>query len=165
MEDTFESVYRAYGSKVFAYLARLTGDRPLAEELCQETFLRYLRHRADIRNENGALAPWLYRVATRLVLDSRRRPHPVRLTREPLAPSSGDDPAEHREIAARAREEIGRLPPELRATFLLRAHEELTFPQIAEATNVSERAAKNRFRRARDILLRRLAPLVRENRS
>ena len=40
----FETVYRRYGPPVHAYLARLTGDPLAAEELCQETFVRYLRH-------------------------------------------------------------------------------------------------------------------------
>ena len=38
----FEEVYRAYGASVRAYLARLTGDAWLADELQQETFYRYL---------------------------------------------------------------------------------------------------------------------------
>ena len=36
----FEEVYRAYGASVRAYLARLTGDAWLADELQQETFYR-----------------------------------------------------------------------------------------------------------------------------
>ena len=35
MEDTFDEAYRAHGAAIFAYLVRMTGDRPLAEELTQ----------------------------------------------------------------------------------------------------------------------------------
>ncbi len=73
--------------------------------------------------------------------------------------------AETRDLGRRVRREIDVLPAELRATFLLRAHHELTYAQIGAATGVSERAAKDRFRRGRDLLLKRLAPLIREIRS
>ena len=163
MEGTFEQAWAAYGARIFAYLVRMTGDRARAEELCQETFLRFLRHRPSIRARNGTLAPWLYRVATRLVLDDRRRRRPVLpLEREPAVPGDAEETAGNRELAARIRDEVDRLPGELRAAFLLRAHHELSFPQVAAAVGVSERAAKDRFRRARDLLLVRLAPLRRE---
>ena len=163
MEGTFEQAWAAYGAQIFGYLVRMTRDRPLAEELCQETFLRLLRHRDGIRAQNGTLAPWLYRVATRLVLDERRRRRPpVALSHDPAVEGRAEESAGNREIDGRIRLEVDRLPPELRAAFLLRAHQELTFPQVAAATGVSERAAKDRFRRARDILLTRLAPLHRE---
>lgn len=165
MDQDFEGVYRAYGGTVFGYLVRLTRDRHLAEELCQETFVRYLRHRGTLRCNNGSLGPWLFRVATRLVLDSRRRRRPVPLQHEPIEESTVESAAETRDLGRRVRREIDTLPPELRATFLLRAHHELTYAQIGAATGVSERAAKDRFRRGRDLLLKRLAPLIREIRS
>ena len=56
-----------------------------------------------------------------------------------------------------------RLEPELRATFLLRAHHGLPFRAVAEALGISERAAKDRFRRTRDQLARRLSHLVTED--
>ena len=99
------------------------------------------------------------------MLDSRRRRPHLPLEREPEAPTDAGARAEDREIAGRIRREVDHLPEELRAAFLLRVRQELTFPQIAEATGVSERAAKDRFRRARDSLLKRLGPLLREIRT
>ncbi|MHC4469432.1 MAG: RNA polymerase sigma factor [Planctomycetota bacterium] len=165
MEETFETAYRAHGGSVFAYLVRMTGDRSLAEELCQETFVRFLKNLSRLRDRNGSVAPWLYRVATRLVLDERRRRPVLPLDREPEAPGDAERRAESRDMERRVGRELERLAPELRATFVLRVRQELTFAEVADATGVSERAAKDRFRRARDLLLLRLAPLVREIRS
>jgi RNA polymerase sigma-70 factor, ECF subfamily len=162
MEREFNRVWRAYGGPVFAYLVRMTGDRGLAEDLCQETFVRFLEHRDGIVGRNGVLGSWLYRVATRLALDVRRRRSPLPLKIEPQTGASGTRGAEEREIADLVEDEIDRLPDELRVTFLLRARQELTFPQIAAATEVSERSAKDRFKRARDRLFHRLGPLFRE---
>ena len=162
MGTEFDSVWGAYGPAVFSCLVRLTGDPELAEELCQETFVRFLRHRDRIHGLNGTLAPWLYRVATRLVLDVRRRRSVLPLLTEPAVEDDAGREAEEREMAGRVRTEVNRLPDELKVTFLLRVRQELTFPQIAAATEVSERSAKDRFRRARDLLLTRLGPLLRE---
>ena len=164
MDADFDTVWSAYGSAVYGYLLRLTRDPELAEELCQETFVRFLRHRQRIRGRNGTLAPWLYRVATRLVADVHRRRVPLPLTAEPAAEGNAVRGVEERETADRVRAEIDRLPAELKVTFLLRARQELTFGQIAATTKVSERSAKDRFRRARDLLLTRLGPLLREMR-
>jgi len=157
----FDEVYRAYGPSVRAYLARLTGDAWVADELLQETFFRYVRAGDDLAARNGSLGPWLYKVATNLARDRARRKKPERLDREP--PAAGADAlaatAAH-DLDRCVRREVERLPVDLREAFLLRAHEALTYPQLAAALDVSERTAKERFRRAREILAHRLRPML-----
>ena len=155
--DAFDVVYREYGRSVHGYLARLTGNRSVAEELCQETFLRYLRHQPRIEGSNGAVGAWLYKVATNLAWDRARRRRPEALGHEPRArDGDGAAAAEARDLAERIQREIDELPQELRAVFLLRAHHDLTYRRVAAALEISERTAKDRFRRAREILAHRL---------
>ncbi len=55
-------------SPLLGYLSRLTGgDRPLAEDLVQETFLRVLRQ--GICQPDRPFKPWLYAIATNLARD------------------------------------------------------------------------------------------------
>jgi RNA polymerase sigma-70 factor (ECF subfamily) len=164
MAEEFERIYRDYGRPVHAYLARLTGDAWVAEELCQETFLRYLRHRGRIHGRNGTLGAWLFRVATNLARDRLRRRQPEALRHEPSAAEpDGCAVAEARDRDARVRREVERLATDLREVFLLRAHHELTYGEVADAVGISERTAKERFRRAREILAHRLEPYLRED--
>ena len=161
MADAFDAVYESYVQAVHAYLVRLTGNRWTADELCQETFVRYFRHRDRLRNHNGALGSWLFRVATNLAFDARRKKRPVALEIDPA--SEREDAAakaEGKDLEDHIRSEVDRLRTELRAAFLLRAHHEMTFPRIAEVLGVSERTAKERFRRARDVLADRLEHLL-----
>ena len=164
MEASFDDVYARYGQGVHAYLVRLTGDAWTAEELCQETFLRYLAHEQRLIGGNGSLGGWLYRVATNLGIDRLRRQRAASLTTEPAdcAPANCAL-SEALDVDGRIRAELARLPPELRATFLLRAHHGLPFRQVADALGVSERAAKDRFRRTRERLAQRLAHLIEES--
>lgn len=165
MPDAFDDVYATYGQAVHAYLVRLTGNVSAAEELCQETFLRFLRHQQALAGSNGSLKPWLFRVATNLGIDRlrRRRHRDARPPQEDGASVERLDSAEARELAQRIEAEVLALAPDLRATFLLRAHHGLTHAQVGEALGISERAAKSRFRRTRVLLTQRLAPYLEED--
>jgi len=161
----FEEIYRKHRPAIRAYLARLTGDAWLADELAQETFVRFLRHREELVASNGRLCAWLYRVATNLARDRYRRRAARPLEGEPEANGAdGAALAAARDTDGCVRREVERLDAELREAFLLRAHHGLTFAQLANVLDVSERTAKERFRRARDILAHRLGPMLGEER-
>jgi RNA polymerase sigma-70 factor, ECF subfamily len=71
-EETFRAFYDRTARGLWAYLARVTGDRQLADDLLQETFYRFLRasatHESEAHRRNS-----LYRIATNLARDARRR--------------------------------------------------------------------------------------------
>jgi RNA polymerase sigma-70 factor (ECF subfamily) len=71
-EDTFRSFYDRTARGLWAYLARVTGDRQLADDLLQETFYRFLRAGAPYESETHRRNS-LYRIATNLARDARRR--------------------------------------------------------------------------------------------
>lgn len=157
MDAGFEAVYARYGRQVHAFAARFTGDAGAAEEICQETFVRYLQHEDALRGRNGHVAPWLFRVAANLGVDRLRKMKPGALQDSdalPGRPSLAVEPDD----GERVRRAVTELPPDLRAAFLLRTHHGLSFPQMALVLDLSERGAKDRYRRARDLLVERLAP-------
>src|SRR5580692_9452763 len=84
-EDTFRAFYERTARGVWAYLARVTGDRQLADDLLQETFYRFLRAAATYDSETHRRNS-LYRIATNLARDARRRS----LIRAPFS-SVGED--------------------------------------------------------------------------
>ena len=71
-EDAFRAFYERTARGVWAYLARVTGDRQLADDLLQETYYRFLRAAASHESESHRRNS-LYRIATNLARDSRRR--------------------------------------------------------------------------------------------
>lgn len=170
MERSFDDVYALYGGEVHGYLARLLGDAWAADEVCQETFVRYLARERELIALNGSLRPWLYRVATNLGIDRlrrrklRKRPPPH--DRRPADQVTGDARStDDADMGDRIRTEVDALPPPLRATFLLRAHHGLTYADVARALGISERAAKDRFKRTRELLAHRLRHLLEERPS
>ena len=51
-EEAFRAFYDRTARGIWAYLARITGDRPLADDLLQETFYRFLRAARHARQRN-----------------------------------------------------------------------------------------------------------------
>ena len=70
--DAVRELYDAYGRSVFSVAYQALGDRGLAEEAVQQTFLQAWRAagRFDPNREPG---PWLYAIARRVAVDLYRR--------------------------------------------------------------------------------------------
>jgi RNA polymerase sigma-70 factor, ECF subfamily len=100
-EDRFSRLYTQMAPGLHGYLARISGDATLADDLLQETFVRLLQANAGRLNDSH-LRSYLYRTATNLVRDRWRalkREHPVEISSEPSAAPSTLDLDVHRLFA------------------------------------------------------------------
>jgi RNA polymerase sigma-70 factor, ECF subfamily len=81
-EDAFRALYDRTARALWAYLSRMTGSPDLADDLLQETYYRFLRARgayeSDAHRRNS-----LFRIATNLAHDRRRRGQRARLVELP----------------------------------------------------------------------------------
>ena len=157
-EDTFRAIYDQNARGLWAYLARVTGDRQLADDLLQETFYRFLRA-AAAHDSAAHLRNSLYRIATNLARDARRR----NLIRAPFsAPSShieeaaSNDQRRSAESNADFTDAMSRLKPRERAMLWLAYAEGASHREIAEVLGLAPGSLKPMLFRAR----RRLAVLL-----
>ena len=172
----FRLLVDRYKDPMVNYLCRMTGCRPRAEEMAQESFVRlYLR---PPRLENGdSFAPWLYRVATNLVRSEERRARRARLygwllgkrahTNGVSGAAGGDQ--ESRMLAEEAQREtqeaLAALPVAFRAALVLREMEGLSYEEIATALGCPAGTVRSRINRGRALLRERLAPYWNGGRS
>jgi len=71
-EASFRALYNRTARGLWAYLAKLTGDRAAADDLMQESYYRFLRARHASLSEEQA-KQYLFRIASNLLRDRWRR--------------------------------------------------------------------------------------------
>jgi RNA polymerase sigma-70 factor, ECF subfamily len=67
-----EGLYATYRAPLLAHLRRLVRDAAVAEDLCQDTFMKVLA-RANDSETVVSVGAWLYRIATNVAYDYLRR--------------------------------------------------------------------------------------------
>jgi RNA polymerase sigma-70 factor (ECF subfamily) len=72
-EQAFRDLWARTARPLRAYLARVTGNRALADDLLQETYCRFLQSGFSSRDE-AYQRNYLFRIATNLINDHFRRP-------------------------------------------------------------------------------------------
>ncbi|MDT8911658.1 sigma-70 family RNA polymerase sigma factor [Amycolatopsis sp. PS_44_ISF1] len=70
---TLDDIVRVHGPALRSYATGLTGDRYLAEDVVQETWLRAWRHLDRLAEDRGPVRAWLIRVAHNVAVDLHRR--------------------------------------------------------------------------------------------
>jgi len=156
-EDAFRAFYDRTARSVWSYLARITGDRALADDLLQESYYRFLRAERRFDNESHR-RNYLFRIATNLAHDRRRRGRhavsvPVPAENEPGALVDRSDLAgdtERRTDLARA---MATLKPRERQMLWLAYAQGSSHEEIAASLGVRKSSIKILLFRAR----RRLA--------
>lgn len=86
-EDAVRAAYQAHAGELYGFAARALGDRGLAEDAVQETFLRAWRAAARYDPGRGSLRTWLFAICRHVVIDLSRG----RAARPPLAPAERPD--------------------------------------------------------------------------
>lgn len=71
-ETIFEEIYEQTARPLWAYVARISGSATVADDILQETYLRFLNS-PPRQNDLKQAKPYLYKIATNLVYDRFRR--------------------------------------------------------------------------------------------
>ncbi len=157
-EETFRAFYDRTARGLWSYLARLTGDRQLAEDLLQETFYRFLRASASYESETHRRNS-LYRIATNVARDAHRRS----MVHGASAPPGGDIervPSGHDSCATERLTDFNRamshLKPRERAMLWLAYAEGASHREIADVLGLRPASMKALLFRAR----RKMAQLL-----
>src|SRR5215475_12090258 len=76
--DVLDRLIEQYQHRLLRYLVSLSGNRELAEDLFQETWIRVLE-RGDQYDGKHEFSTWLYTVARNLTIDYLRKKRPLSL--------------------------------------------------------------------------------------
>ena len=158
----------------FAY--RFLGDREMAEDIVQETFLRVYKNAERYRSDKAGLRTWMYRIAANLCKNElRNRGRRWKILVKPVIGNQDDsDPIEDipdavpgpdsqlekKELQETLAAAITRLPEKLRAVIILRDIDGMTYEEISQITEKPVGTVKSRLNRARLMLKDKMASYV-----
>lgn len=153
----FSSLYRQHHRRVYALCVRMSGDRALAEDLTQETFVTAWRKLGSFRGE-AEFSTWLHRVAVNTVLGHQRRnagwfKRIVSGLDEFPEPEFHERPDHARDLESA----IAQLPERARQVFVLVDVEGYGHREAAELMGIAEGTSKAQLSRARSLLREILA--------
>ncbi len=165
-QAAFEQIVRRYQRPVLSLLVRLTGDRALAEDLAQDTFIKAVRSLAAF-DVSRRLSAWILRIAHNTGIDAMRRrrvqavsidtaARPGEYPPEPVAPPA-PDPVERAALNQALETALATLRPDQREAVALRYEEGLSFEEIGQVLGIPEVTARSHVHRARKELARLLA--------
>ena len=159
-EEAFTAFYERTARQVWAYLARVSGNATLADDLLQESYVRFLGAAAPWRHGEAACRSYLFRIATNLLRDHWRRQHPTPLedvpeTALPVFTSRDSDRIDSQSLVGPA---MARMKPRERQLLWLAYAEGCNHREIAAITGLKTPSIRLLLFRAR----RKMARLLRQ---
>lgn len=162
-EDAFAAIVDRFKNPLVNYLTHMVRSRERAEEVAQDAFVRLYRKASQYR-EQERLGPYLYRIATNLVVSEIRRERRWTLLLPRLNASTTktvetpDAGVLSSEIQRKVNSALETLPVKYRAPIVLCDIEEWSYDEIARALDCRVGTVKSRIFRGRELLRRQLAP-------
>ena len=159
----FDRVYGEFNTRLFSFLARLARSRDVAEDLLEETWLRFVDRAPKLRPDT-TLGPFLFTVARNLYVSycrSRMIENAQTVDMIGLWPSgtprpSPLDSAMANETGRRIELALSELPALYREALLLVAIEGMSPAEAANVCGITPEAMRQRLSRARTAMARRL---------
>ena len=158
-EEALETLVSRYHQKVFSYILTVVHDKDLAEDLFQDTFIKVIHTlRAGNYREEGKFNQWIMRITRNLIIDYFRKNQKMAFVdnnnksdifeffSEPSM--SVEQYMITEQIHDSLRSLITLLPEEQKEVLTMRLYQDMSFKEIASATDVSINTALGRMRYA-----------------
>ncbi|WP_197413957.1 RNA polymerase sigma factor [Terracidiphilus gabretensis] len=153
--DAFAAFYERSARPLWAYLARVSGDGALADDLLQESYVRFLCADTNLDGEVAA-RKYLFRIATNLMKDHWRKPRVTSMDEIPEEHFSGNGTSGQVETEMMLGPALKQMRPRERQLLWLAYAEGYSHREIAEVTGLASASIRLLLFRAR----RKVARLI-----
>lgn len=158
--EAFAELINRYRVAVYNLCARMLGDPTEAEDASQEVFVRAYTQLHSYQ-PGRRFSTWILSIASHYCIDLLRRRKPV-VDLDAIAfwKQSDQPEPEERAMTGETRDEVrdllNKLPEKYRGVTILRYWQDLSYDEIAHATDLSVATVKTRLFRARELLAKEL---------
>jgi RNA polymerase sigma-70 factor, ECF subfamily len=167
--EAFRLIFERYAKPILSFVYDMVGDRDLAEELTQETFVRAFKNLQQIRDDTKVVT-WLFGIGKNVAREALRSKQKESLSRceesaEDLAidAANGNSPSEEllgKELNRAIRKALYQLDEDRRVVFVLKVFQQCSYDEIVEVTGFTLAKVKTDLHRARLELRRRIRPFL-----
>ena len=158
----FEELVLKYQDRIYNLCRHLLGNAHDAEDAAQDVFLKAYQALPKFQPD-ASLYTWLYRIATNICIDRRRKPvfeslfggsgEGERLVHDRASDAPSPEKLyQSKQIGQALQVSLDTLSPKLRAIIVLKEIEELSYEEIADVLEISMGTVKSRISRAREEL-------------
>lgn len=164
-DAAFGVIFERFSWPITGFIFGLVGERGLAEELAQETFVRAHRRLSSLRDPS-LLSTWLFGIARNVAREALRARQKeaarVELADDAVARLSDARPTPagellDKELAGVVRAAFSALDEDKRLVFTLKVYHQHSYEEIAAVTGFSLPKVRNDLHRARAEMRRRLS--------
>ncbi len=145
-------LFDRFHKRIFNFLARMTADRDVAEDLTQNVFLRLLKYRHSYKPEMK-FQSWIYQMARNAFSDhyhQQKQRMPAKMEVEKLNDHMPDlpDAMEQEENEKRLIRALAQLPDDYRELLVLTRFQHLKYEEVAGHLNMTVANVKVKVHRA-----------------
>jgi RNA polymerase sigma-70 factor, ECF subfamily len=150
--QAFGHIYDRYFDTVFRFIYFRVGNRPLAEDLTADTFLRALKRIGSVTPQTRDIGAWLVTIARDLVADHfKSAPHQLDVNTDDVLDADREDRAREGSVGIAAVDQITnvtllgairQLNPEQQECIVLRFVQGFSVAETAQAMDTNEGAVK-----------------------
>lgn len=167
-DDAFRQIFDRYGRPIISFIYDMVGQRELAEELTQETFVRAYKSLSALRDDTK-LSTWLFGIAKNVARESLRsrikENHRVEIDDDRVTAMTDNElPPDgqllNKELSGVIQSALSALDEDKRLVFTLKVFQQRSYEEIAEITGFSIPKLKTDLHRARAEMRRRISPYL-----
>ncbi len=158
-EKAFAELYNRHSSRIYAYCRRFLGNKEDAQDVFQETFMRFLdstKHERVMTN----VPAFMLKIARNLCVNIKRKDkNPVSFEEYMVHEESSDN---NNELLKLVKMALDILPDEYKDIFVLREYDGLSYQDISDITELPLSTVKIRIYRAKQKIREILEPYLKE---
>jgi RNA polymerase sigma-70 factor (ECF subfamily) len=165
-EMAFEQIYKRQAPILLTHAMRKINDRTISEELVQDTFVVFYRHRYHAESIKS-LSAYLYTILKNKILDYYRHEMVLRKYEDHLAAKLASElyvderSLELKELESFIHQNIEKLPKQCQKVYKLSREQLLSNKEIANQLNISENTVEQHMRKALRLLKTSLTLYIR----
>ena len=168
--DAFGELFRKYEKRVFRVARRMCGSDDEAWDITQDAFIRAMQA-MDRYDTQYRFFTWIYRITTNLAINyakKKMRRHEVHFDEaysaegQQVIEDNVADIAVSEQLLGAVSKAVEKLTPALKAVFVLRIDQQLSYSEIAESLDIALGTVMSRLNRARTKVREELGSMLGE---